>query len=187
MECFDEQIDLQALRDFNPVVLALVYDRYSPLIYRYAARQLGDDDLAEECVAETFSRLLHALRAGNGPRDHVKAYLYRIAHNWITDAYRRRGPIQTELDEDLAAEDSVEGAAEGINQSHHVRRALHQLTDDQRMVVGLRFLEDWDLEETARALGKPVGAVKALQHRALAALRRVLSGLEKERADETIG
>jgi RNA polymerase sigma-70 factor, ECF subfamily len=54
------------------------------------------------------------------------------------------------------------------------RAALWQLTPDQRLVVTLKYFEGFDNEEIAVALGKPIGAVKSLQHRALAALRRIL-------------
>ena len=72
----------------DPEVLEQVYDLYSPGLYRYAYRLLGDDQLAEDCVSETFSRFLTALRVERGPEKNLKAYLYRIAHNWITDYYR---------------------------------------------------------------------------------------------------
>ncbi len=55
-----------------------------------------------------------------------------------------------------------------------VRAALLKLTEDQQQVVSLKFLEGWENEEIARALHKPVGAVKSLQHRALAQLQKFL-------------
>jgi RNA polymerase sigma-70 factor (ECF subfamily) len=142
-------------------------------------RLLGDDDLAEECVAETFSRFLHALRAGRGPQRHLKAYLFRIAHNWITDHFRRAEPVVEWKEQ--AAQNLPDGTPspdeylEDQLEQELVRRALQHLTPDQRQVVVLRFLEGWSLAEVAVALDKPVGAVKALQHRALAALRRLLA------------
>src|SRR5512146_2939232 len=69
--------------------LTEIYDRWSPGLYRYALRLLGEADLAEECVADTYSRFLQILRDGGGPREFLQAYLYRTAHNWITDHYRR--------------------------------------------------------------------------------------------------
>ena len=187
MEQLEEQIDLNDLRELDPRVLAIVYDRYSPMIYQYAARQLGDPDLAEECVAETFSRLLKALSSGHGPREFLKAYLFKVAHNWITDTYRRQPSPPDELDEELAAEGSVEAGVEAEAECKRVRRALRQLTPDQRQVIMLRFIEGWDLEETAAALRKPLGAIKALQHRAVAALRRLLQPAEREEIYEFQG
>lgn len=175
-----EQTFLEALHRLDERALARAYDLHSDEIYRYAARLLGDADLAEECVAETFSRLLQALRDGRGPREHLRAYLYRVAHNWITDQYRRVPPAPLEIREDLpdAAASPEEQARLHAIQAQ-VRAALGRLTRDQQQVIALKYLEGWDNEEIARALGKPVGAVKSLQHRALARLRRML---EREEA-----
>ncbi len=156
--------------------LVQIYDLYSDELYRYAMRVGGDPDLAEECVAETFARLLDALRRGRGPREFLRAYLYRIAHNWLTDQFRtRRENISLEEAMPLPASDDPAAEAETRIRQQAVRAALFHLTPDQRQVILLRYVEGWELEEIARALQKPVGAVKALQHRAVARLRRLLT------------
>jgi len=172
---------LQGVHCFDENALTEVYDRYSPGVYRYAWRLLGDEDLAEECVAETFSRLLNALARGKGPRQHLQAYLYRVAHNWITDHYRYSAANQTPPDAETPADgddDTGEAVAKRLEQQM-LRAALRRLTPEQRQVVVLRYLEDWQPAEVALAMQKPVGAVKALQHRALRALRRVLAEEEE--------
>ena len=83
---------LRQAKKLDQHALAAIYDQYSPGIYRYAYRQCGDAFLAEECVSETFSRFLQVLSRGGGPKDHLQAYLYRIAHNWITDQFRKQPP-----------------------------------------------------------------------------------------------
>lgn len=168
-----EQELLQRARQFEPEALGAVYDRYSSPLYRYAFRLLGNADVAEECVAEVFSRLLIALRNASGPRDHLQAYLYRVAHNWITDRWRRAPPLTVPLPSTLPDEQTdPEHIVGDPIAREQVRQVLACLTADQRQVIVLKFLEDWDNEEIARAMDKPVGAVKSLQHRALAALRR---------------
>jgi RNA polymerase sigma-70 factor (ECF subfamily) len=77
-----QQLDKQSL--------VRVYEEYSPGLYRYAYRLLGDQDLAEECVAETFSRFLQVIRRGRSPDGNLRAYLYRMAHNWAVDFYRKQ-------------------------------------------------------------------------------------------------
>ena len=156
--------------------LAAIYEQYSPGLYRYAYRQLGSLDLAEDCVAETFSRFLGALQRDKGPRQHLQAYLYRVAHNWITDRFRRNPPPVLPLTPELVDEGSprVEKQVEIRMQTEYLRARLSQLTPDQRQVIALKFLEDWSNQEIAAAMNKPVGAVKALQHRGLAALRRIM-------------
>ncbi len=175
-----EKTLLRKARSWDMDALARIYDTYSPGVYRYAVRLLGNADLAEECVAETFRRFLQTLHNGGGPRRFLKAYLYRVAHNWISDHYRRQVP-EGPLDEAVQAVADGRPDHEVIfrEQQAAVRRALAQLTPEQRQVVVLRFLEEWSLAEVAQAMGKSVGAVKALQHRALNALRSLLQDMEE--------
>ena len=170
---------LEGARQFDAETLGQIYDLYRPALYRYAYRLLGQSDLVEECVAETFSRFLLALRHGNGPTAFLQAYLYRVAHNWIVDQWRQQPP-PLPLEEDLCDsslvghnQDPAEAALEHIN-LNGIRAALRCLTSDQRQVILLKYLEAWDNTAIATALGKPVGAVKALHFRALATLRRLL-------------
>jgi RNA polymerase sigma-70 factor (ECF subfamily) len=172
-----EEMLLKRLQRFEERALSEFYDAYSPGLYRYAWRLLGDEDLAEECVAETFSRLLKALEKGTGPRQHLKAYLYRVAHNWATDHYRRGSEKELPLDSEVHIDpdpEPLDQVSESIEQAE-VRAALRLLTPEQRQVILLRYLEDWQLCEIAEALEKPLGAVKALQHRGLRALYRILT------------
>jgi RNA polymerase sigma-70 factor, ECF subfamily len=175
----DKMIEEQALllksHAFEQTALANIYDEFSPKLYRYAWRMLGEESLAEECVAETFSRWLQALANGGGPKEHLQAYLYRTAHNWITDRYRRQMPTTYELLETLAdtSQDPPRQTEQNMMQVN-VRNALLRLTADQRQVVMLKYLEGWSNEEIARSVGKGITAVKALQHRALTSLRRLL-------------
>jgi RNA polymerase sigma-70 factor (ECF subfamily) len=170
---------LQRARLFEQQALAEVYDTYNPGLYRYAMRRLGDEYLAEECVAETFSRFLQALRDGRGPKDFLQAYLYRVAHNWITDHYRGGPSRSVELTEELRDEQpGPQEDAEQRRRGARLQAALQQLTADQQQVITLKFLEGWENEQIARSLKKPVGAVKSLQYRALAALQRILQDEE---------
>ena len=168
-----EQELLTQAGQFDSCALAEIYDIYSPRLYRYAMRLLGDDCAAEDCVSETFSRFLKALQAGKGPRDYLQAYLFRTAHNLVVDHYRRQSPTE-DLDEDLPQAETTESVAEDNLRQNRVRTALHKLTEDQQQVVALKFLEGWENEEIAHALHKPIGAVKSLQHRALAQLQKIL-------------
>ncbi len=180
-----EQDLLHHARAFDMQALAEIYDLYNPGLYGYAMRLLGDECLAEDCVSETFSRFLKSLHAGQGPTEHLQAYLYRIAYNWITDHYRRKPML--ELDEDVLAkeEDRTEAQVDRRLQQERVRNALRLLTPDQRQVIILRFLEEWENDEVSAAVQKPSSAVRALQYRALASLRRWLLGKEKETAYES--
>ena len=187
MDRNQENLLSQAKR-FNQHALAEIYDTYSTGLYGYALRLLGDPDTAEDCVAETFSRFLKMLHAGKGPEKQLKAYLYRIAHNWIADFYRRSSPQCLSLEEspELSHAEYVEEQVDRRIMADQLRDALLQITPDQRQVIMLVFIEGWRKDEVAAAVGKPVGAVKALQHRALKSLRSKLTFSEGEAQYETI-
>lgn len=177
----DEIALLQRARQFDEQALAEIYDTLSPAIFAYAMRLLGDADQAEDCVAETFSRFLNALHNSGGPQNYLKAYLYRVAHNWITDRFRYARP-ETSLDQGLELPAGEEhqphiNVADELERQE-LRAALALLTPEQRQVVTLKYLENLDNAEIAQALQKPIGAIKSLQHRALATLRRILDGAE---------
>jgi RNA polymerase sigma-70 factor (ECF subfamily) len=156
--------------------LVEIYERHSPEIFRYAYRLLDDKNLAEDCVADTFLRLLIAVRGGILP-ENIRAYLYRISHNWIIDYYRRRPPPQAPLEENFH---SVLGGGPsnllaGELDRQRIRSALLQLPAEQRQVIELRFVENWSHSEVAATIGKTVEATRALQHRAVEALRQLLA------------
>lgn len=168
---------------FDKLSLIELYEQQSPGIYRYAYRLLGDRHLAEECVSETFSRFLQVIRKDHKPYINVQAYLYRIAHNWITDLYRQ----QTENAETLDVDQHVDPDGNPSKlvgkkiELEQIRKALRRLPFDQQRVVELRFLEDLSHEEVARTLGKSVDATRALQYRAIMNLRQMLAEMTMER------
>jgi RNA polymerase sigma-70 factor (ECF subfamily) len=172
-----EQTRLRQVRSFDHNTLAAIYDEYALPLYRYIYRQVGDVDTARDLTSMVFQRLMQALKQGQGPDRHLKAWLYRTAHNVVVDHYRRQQhrqhlPLNEEL---LLATDNPVKLAEQQSSAVLVRSALRQLTPDQRQVIVLKFLEGMSNKEVAAVLDKPISAVKSLQHRALAALQRILA------------
>ena len=167
---------LQRVRKLEQHALAEIYDRYSPSLYRYSFRLLGDSVIAEDCVAEAFSRFLKAIKVGGGPKTHLQAYLFRIVHNWITDYHRRLKTLPVELDDGFHTDSSLtsNAATSDVLLKEQIRKALMKLTNDQRQVIVLKFLEGWSNAEIADMMKKSVGSVKSLQHRALASLNGLL-------------
>lgn len=172
-----EQARLRRARAFDRAALAAIYDDYHRPIYRYIYRQVGQVETARDLTAEVFSHFLQALHKGGGPDRQVGAWLYRTASNAVIDHYRRQQHRRhLPLDEELAAAvDDPARLAERHISAETVRAALRQLTPDQRQVIVLKYLEGLSNLEVATLLDKPVGAVKSLQHRALAALQRCLA------------
>ncbi len=104
------------------------------------------------------------------------AWLYRIGHNLVVDHLRqqsRRG--QFPLQESPAwDQESSEDLLESKIEKEELLRAFRYLTVDQRQVLILKFIQEMDNSGVAQVLGKTEGAVKSIQHRALASLKRVL-------------
>ncbi len=174
---------LDRARNWDKQALTEIYDRYAPAIYRYVYRRLGREAVAQEIAAETFHRLLGALKNGGGPNRHLSGWLYRVAHNLVVDFYRG------EPEEPNASLDQVQLMAEDSSgetliiqdeEVNRLRAGLRRLTPLQQQVLTLRFLEELSLKETAGILEKTAGAVKGLQYRAVQSLRRIL-----EEDDET--
>ena len=173
---------LAGARRFDEQALAEIYDLYSTKLFRYAWRNLGDPDVAEDCVAETFSRFLNALKHGRGPKQYLQAYLFRTAHNWISDYYRRQPPPPLSLNPEIHADRELDPSKVVMQdlELQRVRSALRLLTPEQRQVIILKYLEGWDHVAIAETMGKTVGSVKALQHRAINSLRRIFAGEEEK-------
>jgi RNA polymerase sigma-70 factor (ECF subfamily) len=167
---------LERAQQWDERALEEIYDTFAPRIYRYAYRHLGHRSTAQDVTSETFHRLLDALKNGGGPRTNLSAWLYRVAHNVVVDIYRRQpdDPPASLEDVDLAGSADQEHRAEHNDRVAWARRALDQLTDLQQQVIVLRYLESLSLTETAEVMNKTVNAVKALQHRGVAHLRRLL-------------
>ncbi len=147
---------LDAASTLNRQALIKIYEQHSAGLYRYAYRMLGDKHLAEDCVSETFSRFLNVVRDGRGPTNNLQAYLYRVAHNWVTDHYRsgtnRFIPLDMEMNGSPEDNPAFQFSQEQLRD--RIRAALMQLPPEQRQVIELRFLEGWKHEQVAEVIGR---------------------------------
>lgn len=178
----EEIVDLlQRAQAYDALAFDRLYEVYAHSIFRYLYHRLNDREVAEDLTGEAFLRLMENI--GNfrlGPKDQkaiFSGWFYRIAHNLMID-YLRRQAKHTEISPDVQTSSDdhpVLVMERGIAQSR-IQAALSQLTQDQQDVVILRFFEEMSNAEVAKIMGRTEGAVKALQHRALAALSRALSG-----------
>lgn len=183
MECVEdsEASLLDRARRLDEAALAHIYDRYHLVVYRYLYRQVGDMDTARDLAAEVFHRLLVALHTGKGPKNYLVAWLYRTAHNALVDYYRR----QQHRQHMPLKEEMVEGGDGLVEVVEHrlligqLRKALQCLSPDQQQVIALKFLEGLSNEQAALIMGKSVGAIKSLQHRALDALQRQVGSYDE--------
>ncbi|MGC8782149.1 MAG: sigma-70 family RNA polymerase sigma factor [Anaerolineae bacterium] len=162
----------------DPQALGEVYDRFVERIYSYIYHRVGQAELAEDLTGQVFIRMLEAIRSGQGWRTSFSGWLYRIAHNLVIDFYRRRSRASfVDIDEAPPISSTEEEPARKVQATldrEDLRAALTQLTEEQAQVITLRFLEDLSIAEVATIMGKNEGAIKALQYRAILALRRIM-------------
>ncbi|MEX0800165.1 MAG: sigma-70 family RNA polymerase sigma factor [Dehalococcoidia bacterium] len=148
-----------------------LYDTYFPKMYRYIYVHTGDRDVAEELAAQVFERAcegIHRFRYRGVP---LSSWLYRIAHNTMIDWRRRQGNRRVlPMTGDFAGPDPTGRVAA----RDELARALGYLTREQQQVIVLRHVEGHSTASAGEIMGKKEGAIRSLEFRALAALRRTL-------------
>lgn len=169
----EEAALLAKARALEARALGQIHDQYYPELYRFALYRTGDRATAEDIAAEALARLLNALHGGRAPQTTLRGWLFGVAAHLVADHFRRR-PAEV-LADTLPASSAPEAEAEDHLRRGEVHQALGRLSTEQQNVLALRFGQGASLEETARALGKSVNAVKQLQWRAVAALRKALA------------
>jgi RNA polymerase sigma-70 factor (ECF subfamily) len=164
----------------EPEAFGLLYDRYVDLVYRYIYYRVGSPTLAEDLVSETFLRALRRIDSFTWQGRDFAAWLVTIARNLIADHFKsgryrleittedilESGPAQTTDGPESLVLDSLTNAT--------LLSAVKQLNPEQQECIVLRFLQGLSVNETALAMGKNDGAIKALQYRAVRALARLL-------------
>ena len=158
---------------------AALYDHYFERVYRYVMARVGNSHEAEELTQDVFLKVMQALPSFRFRGPPFAAWLFRVAHNVVVDRVRRRKAageaVPLEDAGDIPHGGSVEASALHALDVREMHRALERVTDLQRQVVMLRFIAGLSLAETAAAMRRNENAVKALQHSALNALRRILA------------
>ncbi len=173
----EEQVLLERAQKYDEEAIGELYDFYASRIYSYLYRRVQNAQVAEDLTSEVFVRVLQALRSERFWHTSFRAWLYRIAHNLVVDYYRQQPsrpsfPLDERLIRDAGALDAARAERFSLLR---LQRAIEQLTPDQQQVITLRFGEQLKSREVAEIMDKTVGAVEALQHRAIASLRRLLS------------
>jgi len=168
---------LAAARSMNQEALIKIFDLYSSALYNYALRICNDPLEADQVVGDVFAKLLEQLSAGHGPSTNLRSYLYETTYHLIIDKARysrREAPLEVV---DFVRNDghsTVTSLEDRILFEAVILAIKNQLTEDQRHVIILRFVEGFSLRETAKIIGKEVYNVKVIQNRGVAKLRKAL-------------
>jgi RNA polymerase sigma-70 factor (ECF subfamily) len=156
---------------------AEIYERLAPKVYSYLYHHTnGQAQVAEDLSEEVFVKVLEKLDRYQNRGLPFASWVYRIAHNHLVDYFRtlpRQGVVSIEDCYHLVESRAEKSLDETLTHSE-LAKALSGLTDDQRRVIVLRFLQGMNIVETARTIGKTEDAVKKLQARGLLSLRRII-------------
>jgi len=177
----DEETFAQGLKKRDPEAWARLYEEYLPRIYRYMALRMQNQTEAEDLAEQVFLKALESSPSFKWRGAPISSWLFRIARNQVID-YRRTDKSKRTLPlNEFLVSDTMdpEMAAERDSDIRQLIQAVGQLTQAQRDVIELRFAGGLSISEVADILRKSPGAVKALQHSALATLRRKLSGWKR--------
>jgi RNA polymerase sigma-70 factor, ECF subfamily len=144
-------------------------------IYSYLHMTVGNRHDAEDLTTQTFLRMLESIGKFRFQSAPFSAWLFRIAHNLSMDHFRasRRVQHEEEVPEPIGTEqDSAEAEALHSIGRQSLLELIEDLSEEQQQVLTLKFVFTFSNGEVATILGKSEGAVKSLQHRALASLQK---------------
>ena len=169
---FPEDI-IEKARSLDSKAVSAVFEHYYPKIYRYCYYRCESREQAEDLASEVFVKVVKSIKHQSG---NFEAWLYTIAKNTLTDYYRRKSvrkenSVDEEILEAMPDEKAVDNAP--LIQEE-LKVAINKLTDEQQQVITLKFIEGYDTAKIAEIMKKSVGAIKALQFRALISLKGIL-------------
>ncbi|MCC7369846.1 MAG: sigma-70 family RNA polymerase sigma factor [Chloroflexi bacterium] len=176
MQAVAELVELAKQGDHQ--AFASLYEQYSPLVYRFLRRRLdGSDDIVEDLTEDIFVKVYEKLDKYVERGLPFTAWLYRIAHNHLVDYLRTLPRTAASSLDEVAEMPELRPSSDytRVLDRHSLEPAMARLTPEQRQAVELRFMQGMSVAETSAVMGRSDEAVKKLQARALANLRRYLS------------
>ena len=153
--------------------------RYERQLMNFVYRQLGDYDSSRDLVMETFLRIYRAASRYE-PRAKFSTYIYQVTRNVCINEYRKRELRKTDSLDEMDEASGMQIASDDLNPAEEleqkerqsmVRRALAELTEDQRTIIVLAEYQDMPYDRIAEVMGCSVGTVKSRMHRARARIK----------------
>ncbi len=182
------KISIKAI-NINKDSFSKLYDEHIKPIYRFIYFKVNSKEEAEDLASETFLKAWNYLsRADNSNKIHnFKAFLYQIANNLVIDFYRKRSLLPVTLnDEDWEGANIPDKQPNGIDKIKRdddvieLKKAFKKIPENYSSVIIWYYLEELEIMEIARILGKSEGTVRVTIHRALKALKKVLENNKLE-------
>ena len=179
---------LKAAQKLDEEALTAIFDQFAPAIYKYTLRLCHDQIVADNIVGDVFAQLLEQFGQGKGPRTNLRSYLYQTAYHLVVDRSRdnqHNAPLEVAVNNYASGQfaPTQSQIEERVMMEALIAAMNTELTEDQRHVIILRFLEDFSLKETADIIGKEVNNIKVIQNRGIAKLRKAM-GIHMDEEDD---
>ena len=168
----DDSRLLQLVQMGDEQAMALIYDRYSRIVYSVALRVLRDPGSAEDVLQEIFLKLWRSPGSFLATRGSLGGWLAVVARNRSIDALRRRKPTESVDDVPLVSSCNLANESERTLLIEKARRTIHLLPPEQRKTIEMAFFDGLTHAEIAEMTGDPLGTVKTRIRSALTALRK---------------
>lgn len=174
---------IKKAKNRDPEAFGKIYDLYFDKIFSYIYWRVGGSPETEDLAEQVFLKALEAIDKYKWRGAPISAWLFQIARNLVADHYRTKAREPVRLERETIAVEETTSSTEEITleeiDRQSLREAIAKLTEEQQQVIILKFFASLSNLEVSKILGKTVGSVKSLQHRALTSLARILEGREE--------
>jgi RNA polymerase sigma-70 factor, ECF subfamily len=173
----DEEGLVRRAQGKDTQAIAQLYEAYFDKIYRYIAMRIRNEMEAEDLTQQVFMKMLQSISSYKSKGVPFSSWIYRIAHNQVIDFMRQQNKKATVDIEGLqlpSTGDDPQHMIEKEIDAEELKKATRKLTAAQQEVLSLRFAGELSIAQCAGIMGKSEGAIKALQHSAVLALRKAL-------------
>ena len=175
----DELQIIKKAQNGEAEAFGVLYDHYMPMIYRFILVKVGIREEAEDLTHQTFLKAWQNVTSAYSEKGlPFGSWLYRIAKNTVIDSYRRQKTTYSlednETNEALISRPRFAEDLDLADNIKHAMSAISTLKPEEQQVIMMRFIEDIPIKNVARSLEKSEGAIKLIQYRAMAKLRKIL-------------
>lgn len=158
----------------NDEYFSALYGRYSSRVYGYLKKKLSDQGMVDEIFQEVFLKIVKSRRSFK-PDGHFAPWLFAIVRHCMIDALRRRGRQRDALDAVVLTSTFANAESEPKQDQENLDCLMDSLTDKDKMVLTLRYVEDLPFTSVATQTGFSVANVRKIASRAIHKLRKELN------------
>jgi len=168
---------LARARNGDKQAIAQIYESYFEPVYQFVRLRVGTTQAVEDLTSEIFLKFIKSLKTDNAPHTSLRAWIFRVSRNVISDYYGDNVPLPLDTIEQwlpTGADTDPEVQALRAVEADRARQVIRMLAPSHQEVLMLRFDQQLSLKETADVMDKSPNAIKALQFRAVNTLRQIL-------------